>query len=240
MLPFSLAALLLAAQGSALPTMAEIRKGMADDMRKLVSYSDQWKFDLPGNAEVEELGFTRQIDGPKGVLSVILKGQTILQSGYDGKNSWVVDHAQKVYADEPAPNLSYEKKGPFDPPADAEDGSFRFTFNGPYDFEIWAKPDLKVASLEFVKLGEVETRRVLARAERETGKIEVEMWFDKDRWRLVKARAHGGKKGEETDIIMTMIKSSFDTKFDSTAFALEQSKVAGYSKKTFDELKGGG
>ncbi|HSI73867.1 MAG TPA: hypothetical protein VK934_11890, partial [Fimbriimonas sp.] len=122
----------------------------------------------------------------------------------------------------------------------AEEGSFRFTFSGPYDFEIWAKPDLQVTSLEPAKLGDVEARKVTAKAERPSGKMEVEMWFDKDRWRLVKARARGGKKGEETEIIMTMTKSSSENKFEAGAFALEQSRVAGYSKKTFEELKGGG
>jgi hypothetical protein len=240
MLTLAKLALCLASQAAVLPTMEAIRKGMAEDMRKLRNYSDEWKFEVTGSEDAEGFGFSRKIDGPRGVLTVMLKNQPMIQSGYDGKNTWMVSHPDKLFADEPGPNSAYDKKGPYEPPKEAEEGSFRFTFNGPYDFEIWAKPDLKVVSLENVKLGEVDTRKVTARAVRETGKIEVDMWFDKDRWRMLKARAHGGKTGQETDVTMTMVKSSFDNKFDASSFVLEQSKVSGYTKKTFEELKGGG
>jgi hypothetical protein len=162
----------------------------------------------------------------------------VLESGYDGKNSWVVSHAAKVFADEAAPNLTYDRKPETGPPKDAEDGSFQFTFSGPYDFTIWAKPDLKVKSIEKVKLGDVETRRVIAEAIKPTGKIKVQMWFDLDRWRMVKARAFGGKVGEEQEVVMTLMKSTFAEKYDPSSFMLEQAKVSGYTKRTFAELKG--
>ena len=214
---------------------------MAEDMRKLTSYSDEWKVELPKEAEGGDLAFKRYIDGPRSQLSVIFDGKPMLESGFDGKNSWVISHAVKVYADEAAPNAVFEKKTEFGAPKDAEDGSFQFTFSGPYDFSIWAKPDLQTIKIEKVKLGDIETRKVTAIATKPTGKMEVEMWFDLDRWRMVKARAHGGKTGEpETEVAMVLIKSSFTEKYDSSSFAIEQAKIGGYTKKTFEDLKGGG
>ncbi len=223
------------------PTITELRRNMAEDMRKLTGYSDEWKVDLPKEAAGGDLGFRRNIDGPRSQLVVLFDGKPMLESGYDGKNSWVISHAVKVFADETAPNTAFESKPHLGPPEGAEDGAFHFTFSGPYDFSIWAKPDLVVKSIDKVKLGEVETRKLTAVAVKPSGKMEVEMWFDLDRWRMIKARAHGGKTGEApTEVVMTLLKSSFAEKYSAAFFALEQAKVNGYAKKTFEELKGGG
>ncbi len=237
----TLAAVSLCLALQAPPTMDELRRNMAEDMRKLTSYSDEWKVELPKESEGGDLAFRRYIDGPRSQLSVIFDGKSMIESGFDGKNSWVISHAVKVYADEPQPNAVYDKKADAGPPMEAENGSFQFTFSGPYDFIIWAKPDLQVKSLEKVKLGDVETRKVTAIAIKESGKMEVEMWFDLDRWRMVKARAHGGKTGEpETEVAMVMVKNNFKEKYDAGSFMLDQAKVGGYTKKSFDDIKGGG
>jgi outer membrane lipoprotein-sorting protein len=219
--------------------MEEIRKGMHDDMRKLTSYSDEWSLTVNGENQTR-VSFSRFINLKQNRLEIKMDGQLVLESGFDGQNVWVLSHPSKFYADEP---WKQEERSPksFGPPESAEDGSFSFAFDGTYDFSIYSKPDLKVTTLEEVRLDDKDVRKITATATRPTGKIQVEMWFDKDRWRMVKARAHGGRTGETpTDAVMTMLKSSFEEKYTATSFVLEQSKVAGYEKKSFAELKGDG
>ena len=84
---------------------------------------------------------------------------------------------------------------------------------------------------------------MIAEAKRDTGTIEVDLWFDKDRWRLLRARLYGGKTGHEVEYTLEMVKSSFGDKNGPSTFMLEQSKVTGYEKKTLAEIKeavGGG
>ena len=80
--------------------MQQVRQGMHDDMRKLKGYSDEWRLIAKEQPE-QKLGFRRFIDGSRNQMAVMMDGNAVMESGYDGKDAWMVFHPGKLYADEP-------------------------------------------------------------------------------------------------------------------------------------------
>jgi hypothetical protein len=209
-----------------LPTMQQIRAGMHEFVRTLKNYSDEWVMssDQPDSSK---LRFVRYLDAGRYRCLFTMPGQMFVEQGYDGKKLWFVDNLHKTYFDDPGKNLPFLSRQDLDL-LTAPAGTFRFNLSGPYDIQMQSVPELRVESMTPDTLGSSKARKVASSALLPKGKVTLELWFEPSRWRLLKAHFSGG---ESESVTLEMIRSSFAEKPPAGFFTLDETRLAGYTKR---------
>jgi hypothetical protein len=214
------------AKAEPLPTMAEIRKNLHLEIRKSSGYSDEWE--LKSGSD-ETLKYKRSLDGNRFKFEMQIPDKFSMAEGFDGKNHWMVSFLTKQYSEATEGNRAIDDESDLKPPADMEEHTFKFFMNGPYDVQLFASPDLTVKSLDVDKLDGKDVRKITCAAQGEKGELKVQLWLEKERWRLLKLAVSGAEHPDDV-MTFTMISSSSNLKFDDAFFRLDESKIVGFEK----------
>ena len=164
-------------------------RAMAADSRKLKKYQDSWILTTKLQKEKVVLKVRRAIDGERGAMMALLGDAPLVHLGTDGKNSFFVLFRASVYATTTG-NPWLARDAGAAPPV-LEDGDFNFNTDGPYDFLISTKPNLKLTGFENAQFEGSPCRIAKCSVRRpETGSgVDLRLWFPMDSYLLYRAEA---------------------------------------------------